>query len=95
VAITLDLLKSRRADILRLARAHGASNLRIFGSVARGEATEGSDVDILVDMDPGRSLLDLCALEEDLEQVLHGRVEIGTKLTPRIQARVMREAVAL
>jgi predicted nucleotidyltransferase len=95
VQITLDFLRSRRADILRLARAHGASNVRIFGSVARGEAAEGSDLDLLVDMDAGRSMLDLCALEEDLEQMLHSRVEIGTKLSPRVQVRVLREAVAL
>ena len=93
--VTLDTLRTRRADILQLARSHGASNVRVFGSVARGEATDRSDVDLLVDMDAGRSMLDLCALEEDLEQMLGRPVEIGTSLYPTIRDRVLREAVAL
>jgi predicted nucleotidyltransferase len=95
VVVTLHTLRSRRADIIELAREHGASNLRVFGSVARGEATERSDVDLLVDMDASRSMLDLCALEEDLERLLGRPVEIGTKLYPRIRDRVLQEAVAL
>jgi predicted nucleotidyltransferase len=95
VVVTLDTLRSRRADILDVAREHGASNVRVFGSVARGEATERSDVDLLVDMDASRSMLDLCALEEDLERLLGRPVEVGTKLYPRIRDRVLREAVAL
>jgi len=95
VLVTLDTLRSRRTDILQLARAHGASNVRVFGSVARGEATDRSDVDLLVDMDAGRSMLDLCALEEDLERMLGRPVEIGTSLYPTIRDCVLREAVAL
>ena len=55
------LLKEKREEILRLAAKHGARNVRVFGSVARGEADEQSDIDLLVDMEPGRSLLDHAA----------------------------------
>ena len=56
---TLDCVKARREDILRAAAMHGAKNIRVFGSVARGEADAESDVDFLVELEPGRSLLDL------------------------------------
>jgi len=89
------MLRSRRTEILRLANEHGASNVRVFGSVARGQATERSDVDLLVDMEPGRSLLDLCALEEDLEHLLGRPVDVGTRLFPRVRDRVLQDAVGL
>ena len=95
MVITLDTLHARRAAILEVARRRGARNLRVFGSVARGEAGETSDVDLLVDMEPGRTLLDLTALERELSELLGCRVEVGTTLAPRVRARVLREAVAL
>ena len=73
-----DLLKFKRPEILRLAQEHGAHNVRIFGSVARGEARQGSDVDFLVDMEEGRSLLDLIELSQDLETLLQRKVDILT-----------------
>ena len=59
-----------------MARRHGASNVRVFGSVARGDSTAASDVDLLVDMEPGRSLFDLAGLWRELESVLKRRVDI-------------------
>ena len=67
---TSDVLKPKRNDILRLAAQHGAHNVRVFGSVARGEAGPSSDIDLLVQMDRGRSLLDLIELSQELESVL-------------------------
>jgi len=94
---TQTMLKSRRNDILSIAARHGARNVRVFGSVARGEARPDSDVDILVDMEPGRSLFDLGGLLYDLQILLGVDVDVVTEkgLRPRIRAQVMREAVPL
>lgn len=91
------LLRTRREEILRLAQRHGASRVRIFGSVARGEAGPASDVDFLVDLEPGRSLLDHAGLLLDLEELLGCRVDVATEsgLRPRIRPRVLEEAVPL
>jgi hypothetical protein len=75
----LELIKNKRDDILRLSTVHGAKNVRIFGSVARNEAGEESDIDFLVDLEPGRSLLDLGGLLVDLEQLLTRKVDIVTE----------------
>lgn len=75
-APTLAELRSVREELLRAARRHGASNIRVFGSVARGESTSDSDVDLLVDMEPGRSLFDLAGLWKELESVLKRRVDV-------------------
>ena len=92
-----ELLKRKRAEILRIAAARGARNVRVFGSVARGEADEKSDVDILVDMEPGRSLLDLGGLWRELNELLGVRVDVVTAkgLRDRIRDRVLKEAVPL
>ena len=92
-----EFLRSRRNDILDVATHHGARNVRVFGSVVRGEADAQSDVDFLVDMEPGRSLLDRAALLLDLQQLLGCRVDVVTTrgLRARIRDRVLREAVAL
>ena len=65
-----ELLKEKHGEILGLAAKYGARNVRIFGSVARGKADEQSDVDFLVEMEPGRSLLDLGGLQAELEALL-------------------------
>ena len=90
-------LHKRRADILRLAAAHGARSVQIFGSVARGEADARSDVDFLVEMEPGRSLFDLGGLQMDLQELLDCEVDIVTVagLRDRIRERVIREAKPL
>jgi len=67
-----ELRNTKRAEILRLAARRGAGNLRVFGSVARGE----SDIDFLVDLEPGRSLLDLGGLQRDLEELLTSRIDV-------------------
>lgn len=89
------LLKEKREEILRIAAKHGARNVRVFGSVVRGEADQASDVDFLVDMEPGRSLLDLGGLQMELEAVFGCRVDVVTErgLKARIRARVLDEAV--
>ena len=91
------LLRAKREDILRLAARHGASNIRIFGSVARGDAGPGSDLDVLVDMEPGRSLFDMGGLLTDLQELLGRPVDIVTEkgLRERIRDRVLKEAVPL
>ena len=82
---------------MRLAARRGARNVRIFGSVAQGENDEKSDVDFLVDLEPGRTLFDLSGLLLDLESLLHSPVDIVTErgLRPRIRDRVLAEAKPL
>ncbi len=94
---TYTALQAQRNDILRIAARHGARNVRVFGSVARGDARSDSDVDILVDMEPGRSLFDLGGLLYDLQTLLGVDVDVVTEkgLRPRIRAQVMQEAVPL
>lgn len=91
------LLKGKREEILRLAAKHGAYNVRVFGSVARGEAGPDSDVDFLVDMGPGRTLFDLAGLLVDLQKLLGCNVDIAEAegLHQYLKDRIMREAVAL
>jgi len=90
-------LQAKREDILRTASKYGAYNVRVFGSVARGEADAQSDIDLLVDMEAGRSLLDLSGLLIDLEDLLGCNVDVVTEkgLRDRIRERVLREAVTL
>jgi uncharacterized protein len=90
-------LTSNREMILEIAARHGAHNVRVFGSVARGEARADSDVDFLVDLEPGRSLFDLGGLLVELEEVLGCPVDVVTEksLRDRIRLRVQREAVPL
>lgn len=92
-----EYLKSRRKEIIQLANLHGAKNIRIFGSVARGESHEKSDIDLLVEMEKGRSLLDLVALWQDLEDFLGRKVDILTDggISPYLQDKIYREAVPL
>jgi uncharacterized protein len=89
-----EVLLDRRDEILRLAEIHGARNIRVFGSVARGDARPDSDVDFLVEMESGRSLLDLGGLIADLEQCLGRRVDIVEPegLHWFIRDRIMKEA---
>ncbi len=93
--VTLEVLRSRRAEIEAIAARHGAHHVRVFGSVARGEADERSDVDFLVQFETGRSLFDLVRLADDLEDLLEVRVDVGTQVKDRIRERVENEAVAL
>jgi predicted nucleotidyltransferase len=92
-----EFLEANREDILRIAARHGASNVRLFGSLARGDAAADSDVDLLVTLEKGRSLFDLGALLEDLKTLLGRDVDVVTEngLRARIRDRVLKEAVPL
>jgi uncharacterized protein len=93
----VDLLKDKRDDILRIAAQHGAQNIRVFGSVARGEAAPDSDLDILVQLEPGTTLLRHAALVRNLESLLGRKVDVVSDrgLRERIRDRVLREAIPL
>ena len=95
--MTLHSIQERRAEIRRLAERYRAGDVRVFGSVARGENTEGSDVDLLIRTRPGCSLFDLGGLLEDLQELLGCRVDLVTEdgLKPRLRERVLREAIPL
>ena len=92
-----EFLKSKREELLRIATQHGAKNVRIFGSVARGDAGPNSDVDFLVEMEPGRSLLDMGGLLMDLQDLLGCQVDIVEPegLHWYIRDTVLKEAVPL
>lgn len=90
------LLAEHREELLAAAARHGAANVRVFGSMARGEATEGSDVDFLVDFEPGATLVDLARLKEEFESILDREVDVLSSggLKPRDED-IRREAIAL
>jgi hypothetical protein len=91
------IVTANRERILDIAAEHGATKVRIFGSRARGNAEPDSDLDILVALDPSRSLLDLVAIKQDLEDVLGCKVDIVTEcsISPYMRDEVLQEAVAL
>lgn len=95
--MTRDELEQHRDEILAIARRHGATDVRLFGSTLRGDATSDSDVDFLVDLEPGRSLFDLGAMQADLEDLLGCRVDLVTEngLHWYVKNRITQEAVAL
>lgn len=95
--VTLDQIRKKRSRILAIAGRHGATNLRVFGSVARGETGPESDLNLLVELEPGRSLLDHIALIQDLEEDLDCRVDVVTEtaLKERYKKRIFNEAVPL
>jgi uncharacterized protein len=90
-------IQTQRPAILHLAQTYGATNLRIFGSVARGDDTPTSDLDLLIDLEPNRSLFDLGGLAMDLQNLLGCPVDIVTEkgLKQRIRDRVLQEAINL
>lgn len=84
-------------EIREVAKRHGATRVRVFGSFARGDNRHGSDLDLLVDLSPGRSLLDLVAIKQDLEDLLGIRVDVVTErsISPYMRDAVLKEAVAV
>lgn len=92
-----DLLRKKRDEILQIAARHGARNVRVFGSAVRGEADAASDIDLLVTLEPGTTLLDHAALILELEDLLGCKVDVASDrdLRPRVQERVMSEAMPL
>jgi len=92
-----ELRESKREQILQLARNRGAHNIRLFGSLARGEHGASSDIDFLVDLDPDRTLMDLGGLLMDLQRMLGVRVDVATEdmLRKRVRDQALRDAVPL
>lgn len=90
-------LEQQREAILRIAAKYGARNVRVFGSTVRRAATEDSDVDILVDLEAGRSLLDQVGLKQELEELLGRRVDVVVEggISPYLVDRILAEAVPL
>ena len=90
-------LMSKRAQILKIAAKRGAKRIRLFGSAARGDSGPGSDVDFLVEFEPGRSLLDQGGLLMDLQELLGCKVDVVSEggLRARYRERVLREVVPL
>ena len=93
----LELLRQRRNEILKLASQHGARNVRVFGSAARGEADGDSDIDFLVELEPDRTLFDLGALLMDLQDLLGRKIDIVTddSIYWLLRRRILKEAVSL
>ena len=95
--VTRELIRHRREAIVEIARRYGAHDIRVFGSVARGDATEASDLDLIVRFDPGRSLLDHGGLVMDLRELLGIRVDVIDEdgMRERFRNHVSKEAVPL
>ena len=91
------LLEQHREAILNIAAKHGARNVRVFGSTINGESTERSDIDILVDLAPDRSLLDQVGLKQELEELLGRSVDVVVEggISPYLEERILSEAVPL
>jgi uncharacterized protein len=95
--MSLEVVRRFRHEILDLAARHGARHVRVFGSIARGDDRPDSDVDFLVDVEPGRTLLDMIAFEQDLHDLLGRKIEVLTDggLSPYLQQRILAEAASL
>ncbi|MDD2932514.1 MAG: nucleotidyltransferase family protein [Methylotenera sp.] len=94
---TLELIRSKKSDILAIATRHGAKNVRVFGSVARGEDTDTSDVDLLVSMEKNRTLYDLIGLQQEIQDILNRNVDVLTdrSINRYLQAQILQEATLL
>ena len=91
------MVKKRKDDILRIAGQHGGRNVRIFGSRARRDSSATSDLDILIELQPNSTLLDLIAIKQDLEDLLGCKVDVVTEssLSPYIKDDILKGAVSL
>ena len=91
------LMKEKRDKILEITARHGATEVRVFGSTVRGKTKPGSDIDLLVELQAGRSLLDIVAIKQDLEDLLNCKVDIVTEgaLSTYIKNEVLQQAVSL
>ena len=90
-------IERKKEDMVRLADEHGAKNVRVFGSVARGQDKDASDLDVLVELDPGRSILDQVALQQDLSELIGVKVDVVVDggISPYLEKRILAEAVPL
>ncbi|MDQ3151519.1 MAG: nucleotidyltransferase family protein [Actinomycetota bacterium] len=95
--VTVEELRAHRDEIAAIGRRHGVSDIRIFGSVARGEADERSDLDLLIDVAPGHGYFDMAGFALDIEQRMGVFTQVATPngLKPRMQTRIIAEAVPL
>ena len=93
--MNLEQVRQRRAEIGQVASRYGAHDVRIFGSVARGDESPESDVDVLVRFEPGRSLLDLVGIRQDLEELLCCRVDVVSERALQAEDEILREAITL
>jgi hypothetical protein len=93
----IEELKEKREEILAVASRHGARKVRVFGSLARGESGRDSDVDFLVELEPGGSLLDVIAIKQDLEELLQRKVDVVTEgaVSPYIRSDILSQAISL
>lgn len=91
------IIRNRRKEIIDIAKKYGAKNVRIFGSMARGDESINSDVDIIVEMETGSSLLDIIAIKQDISELLGRKVDVVTEasISPYIRNAVLKEAVNL
>lgn len=92
-----EVIKSNRKRIIDIAKSHGATNVRLFGSIARGTGNDKSDVDLLVTMEPRGSLLDIIAIKQDIEDLLERKVDVVTEnsLSPYLKDEILKEAINL
>lgn len=97
MVMNLESIRQRRNEIERLAEMHGAQNIRVFGSVARGTAGENSDLDILARFEAGRSLLDLIGFQQDLEEMLGCKVDVISEggISPYLQDEILNGAIPI
>ncbi|MAX23779.1 MAG: nucleotidyltransferase [Phycisphaeraceae bacterium] len=95
--VTMNDIRSRRSDILAIANRHGAHRVRVFGSVVTGKQNPDSDLDLLVDLDETRSLLDQIALANELQDLLHCKIDVvdDQAVSPNIKQGILAEAVEL
>lgn len=95
--VSVPELRAHREEIMKIARRYGISNVRVFGSVARGEADDASDLDLLIDVSPGRSLFDMAGFALDVEQLLGVFTQVVTPqgLKARLRERVLAEALPI
>ncbi len=95
--MTLSDILARKEEIKRIAEKHGAHNVRVFGSVVHNKTTPESDVDILINMELGRSLLDRASIQLELEQMLGCKVDVVSErgLRDRVRDHILKEALSL
>jgi len=93
----IESLRRKRAEIISIAKRNGGRKVRIFGSFARGDSGMDSDVDFLIELEPGRSLLDIIAIKQNLEDLLQRKVDVVTEsaVSPYIRKEIMRQAISL
>jgi len=93
----IEELKEKREQILAIAERHGAKKIKLFGSSAKGDSRRESDVDFLIELEPGRTLLDIIAMKQDLEDLLQRKVDVLTEgaMSPYLRDEIVSHAISL